>query len=238
MIAFQEPGMEIKAPATIPYMLYEQLRQMIIDGTLAPGQPLREQELERRFGTSRSPIREALRLLELSGLATHAQRRGFRVVLYSEREIRQLYLLRAELEAYAIKELADQQDLQPLLTRLREALERLRGCDPDRAVLSYLSTVRGAFLAIVDFIGNQPLREAVHRLNERCEPLRYNLFRRGFYDVSASACYVGRVLDALAQRDFARAAALRRECAEWILPLVLRAYADEVDTRGTAESSA
>lgn len=229
--------MEIKAPATIPYMLYEQLRQMIIDGTLAPGQPLREQELERRFGTSRSPIREALRLLELSGLATHAQRRGFRVVLYTEREIRQLYLLRAELEAYAIKALEDHQDLQPLLTRLREALERLRGCDPDRAVLSYLSTVRGAFLAIVDFIGNQPVREAVHRLNERCEPLRYNLFRRGFYDVSASACYVERVLDALAQRDFARAAELRRECAEWILPLVLRAYADEVDTRGTAESS-
>lgn len=230
--------MEIKAPATIPYMLYEQLRQMIIDGTLAPGQPLREQELERRFGTSRSPIREALRLLELSGLATHAQRRGFRVVLYTEREIRQLYLLRAELEAYAIKELAEQQDLGPLLARLREAHERLQGCDPDRAVLSYLSTVRGAFLAIVDSLDNQPVREAVHRLNERCEPLRYNLYRRGFYDVSASACYVGRVVDALARRDFARAAELRRECAEWILPLVLRAYADEVDTRSAAEASA
>ncbi|ARP83863.1 hypothetical protein CAL12_25640 [Bordetella genomosp. 8] len=230
--------MEIKAPVTIPYMLYEQLRQMIIDGTLAPGQPLREQELERRFGTSRSPIREALRLLELSGLATHAQRRGFRVVLYTEREIRQLYLLRAELEAYAIRGLADQQDLEPLLARLRDAHERLRGCDPGNAVLSYLSTVRGAFLTIVDSLRNQPLREAVHRLNERCEPLRYNLFRRGFYDVGASACYVGSVVNALAQRDFARAAEIRRECAEWILPLVLRAYAEEVDARGTGDASA
>ncbi|OZI20713.1 hypothetical protein CAL26_24855 [Bordetella genomosp. 9] len=230
--------MEIKAPATIPYMLYEQLRQMIIDGTLAPGQPLREQELERRFGTSRSPIREALRLLELSGLATHAQRRGFRVVLYTEREIRQLYLLRAELEAYAINGLADQQDLEPLLARLRDAHERLRRCDPGRAVLSYLSTVRGAFLAIVDAICNQPVSEAVHRLNERCEPLRYNLYRRGFYDVGASACYLGRVVDALARRDFGAAAEVRRECAEWILPLVLRAYAEEVETRGTADASA
>jgi DNA-binding GntR family transcriptional regulator len=226
--------MELKAPATIPYMLYEQVRQMIIDGTLAPGQPLREQELERRFGTSRSPIREALRLLELSGLATHVQRRGFRVVLYSEREIRQLYLLRAELEAYAIRDLAEQQDLEPLLTRLRDAHERLRRCDPDGAVLSYLSTVRGAFLEIVDFVGNQPLREAVHRLNERCEPLRYNLFRRGFSDVGASACFVGKVADSIGQRDFGSAAAVRRECAEWILPLVLRAYAEEVGTRSQA----
>lgn len=226
--------MEIKAPATIPYLLYEQVRQMIIDGTLAPGQPLREQELERRFGTSRSPIREALRLLELSGLATHAQRRGFRVVLYGEREIRQLYLLRAELEAYAIQELAEyqDQDLEPLLVRLRDAYERLRRCEPQRAVLSYLSTVRGAFLEIVDFVGNQPLREAVHRLNERCEPLRYNLFRRGFYDVGASACYVGRVVDAITRRDFGCAAAVRRECAHWILPLVLRAYAEEVSAPG------
>jgi DNA-binding GntR family transcriptional regulator len=210
---------------------------MIIDGTLAPGQPLREQELERRFGTSRSPIREALRLLELSGLATHVQRRGFRVVLYSEREIRQLYLLRAELECYAIMELAEHQDLALLLDRLRHAHERLQACDPDRAVLSYLSTVRGAFLEIVDFVHNQPLREAVHRLNERCEPLRYNLFRRGFSDVRASASYVGRVADAIDARDFAGAAAIRRECAMWILPLVLRAYAEEVHARGAGEAA-
>ncbi|OZI62640.1 GntR family transcriptional regulator [Bordetella genomosp. 11] len=225
--------MEIKAPATIPYLLYEQVRQMIIDGTLAPGQPLREQELERRFGTSRSPIREALRLLELSGLATHAQRRGFRVVLYTEREIRQLYLLRAELEGYAIRGLSEHEDLEPLLGRLREVHARLERCEPKRAVLSYLSTVRHAFLEIVDFVGNEPLREAVHRLNERCEPLRYNLYRRGFSDVGAVASFVGRVSEAIAGREFDRAAAARRECAQWMLPLVLRAYAEEVSARGT-----
>jgi DNA-binding GntR family transcriptional regulator len=220
--------MELKAPATIPYVLYEQVRQLIIDGTLAPGQPLREQELERRFGTSRSSIREALRLLELNGLATHAQRRGFRVVLYTEREIRQLYLLRAELEAYAIMELAEQEDLGPLLERERDLLERLARSSPDRAVIDYLKIVRQTFLEIVAFVGNTPLSEAVNRLNERCEPLRYNLFRRGFSDVGASASYVRRVMDALRQRDFAVAATLRRECAHWILPLVLRAYAEAV----------
>ncbi|CAM3599685.1 GntR family transcriptional regulator [Bordetella flabilis] len=220
--------MEINALATIPYVLYEQIRQMIIDGTLAPGQPLREQELERRFGTSRSSIREALRLLELNGLATHAQRRGFRVVLYTEREIRQLYLLRAELEAYAIMELAEQQDLAPLLKRERHLQDRLARCDPDRAVIDYLKLVRNSFVEIVAFVCNKPLSDAVNRLNERCEPLRYNLLRRGYSDVRASASYVDRVIDALHRRDFAVAAALRRECAHWILPMVLRAYAEAV----------
>jgi DNA-binding GntR family transcriptional regulator len=220
--------MGIKQPATIPYQLYERVRQMIIAGTMAPGQPLREQELERQFGTSRSPIREALRLLELSGLATHVQRRGFRVVLYSEREIRQLYLLRAELEAYAIMELAEHEDLEPLLARLRALHERLQRCSPDRGVIGYLTIVRSFFLEIVEFVCNRPLSEAVNRLNERCEPLRYNLYRRGFSDVGASAAYVARVIDALAPRDFGMAAAVRRECAHWILPLVLQAYAEAV----------
>ena len=106
--------MDVKAPATIPYFLQEQIRELIVDGTIRPGQPLREQELEQRFGTSRSPIREALRLLELSGLVTHVQRKGFRVTLYSETQIRHLDLLRAELEvAMALTGCADLASIGP-----------------------------------------------------------------------------------------------------------------------------
>ena len=110
--------MDVKAPATIPYFLQEQIRELIVDGTIR--RTLREQELEQRFGTSRSPIREALRLLELSGLVTHVQRKGFRVTLYSETQIRHLYLLRAELEAYCIRQVAEMDDLAPLVAELRD----------------------------------------------------------------------------------------------------------------------
>ncbi|WP_232462443.1 GntR family transcriptional regulator [Bordetella genomosp. 9] len=221
-------SMDIKPPATIPFVLYERIRQMIIDGTLAPGQPLREQELERRFGTSRSPIREALRLLQLNGLATHQQRRGFRVVLYTEREIAQIYLLRGELESYAMREVARCDDVEPLLSSLRDACERLAARDPLRDAASHLSIMRDAFLHIVEFVQNPPLAEAVKRLNERCEPLRYNLSRQGA-DVGALAGYLRRILQALERRDFDGAAAARRECARWILPLVVRAYAAQLN---------
>jgi DNA-binding GntR family transcriptional regulator len=220
--------MEIKAPETIPYFLHEQIRQLIIDGTLRPGQPLREQELEKRFGTSRSPIREALRLLELNGLVTHAQRRGFRVALYTEREIRQLYLLRSELEAYAITQLADGGDLTGLLEDLRACQACMLRFDPAEEVLDYLTRVREFFGIIVRHNQNNPLSEALSKMNERCEPLRHNLMRRGVTNVDAAGSYLRNILEAIEAGNFDAAATTRREYVRWHLPLVLQAYEEAV----------
>ncbi|OZI31792.1 hypothetical protein CAL29_28410 [Bordetella genomosp. 10] len=220
--------MEMKAPATIPYFLQEQIKRMIVDGTLRPGQPLREQELERRFGTSRSPIREALRLLELSGLVTHAQRRGFRVALYSEREIRHLYQLRAELESYAIIRLAEQTTLAPLMSELEELLARLRACLSEAAEQERLELIRAFFNAIVRANDNKPLETAVAKLNDRCGPLRHIVLRRKAAPGEQMVEGVGSIMRVLKDRDLSRAAAMRREMTEAILPLILQAYAAEV----------
>ncbi|WP_454692110.1 GntR family transcriptional regulator [Achromobacter aloeverae] len=220
--------MEMKAPATIPYFLQEQIKRMIVDGTLRPGQPLREQELERRFGTSRSPIREALRLLELSGLVTHAQRRGFRVALYSEREIRHLYQLRAELESYAIIRLAEQSTLAPLMSELEELLARLRACLSEAAEQERLELIRAFFNAIVRANDNKPLETAVAKLNDRCDPLRHIVLRRKAAPGEQMVEGVGSIMKVLKDRDLSRAAAMRREMTEAILPLILQAYAAEV----------
>jgi len=220
--------MEMKAPATIPYFLQEQVRRMIVDGTLRPGQPLREQELERRFGTSRSPIREALRLLELSGLVTHAQRRGFRVALYSEREIRHIYQLRSELEAYAIIRLAECGNLMPLLHELQALYERLQGCQSEESAQECLELTREFFNTIVRLNDNKPLTAALSTLNDRCDPLRHILLRRRATRTEKVVEGLGRILTVLRNNDLTRAAAIRREMTEDFLPLVLQAYAAEV----------
>jgi len=216
--------MEIKAPATIPYLLYEQVRQMIIDGTLAPGQPLREQELERRFGTSRSPIREALRLLEQTGLVTHMQRRGFRVTLYDDREIRDQYLLRAELEAYAIRQLSDAGDLGPLLQSLKACRAQLEAAYKARDPRAYLAEIRRFYDAIAAYTGNRPLCNALARLNETAEPLRYNLLSRRLEE-SRTRQYMLKIIQALEAGRFDEAAALKREHVLMNLPSIVDAYA-------------
>ena len=145
---------------------------------------MREQELEQRFGTSRSPIREALRLLELSGLVTHVQRKGFRVTLYSETQIRHLYLLRAELEAYCIRQVAEMGDLAPLVAELR---------DYEEVVATALTRrdVRATSAACASSIWPGPAIPArastLAKLGEQVEPLRYLLARQSMERAASTA---------------------------------------------------
>jgi len=79
------------------------LRAEIADGKLAPGAALRQDELAGRFGTSRIPIREALRTLQAEGLVTYAPNRGAVVAIVSAREIQEMLEVRIALECHAIQ---------------------------------------------------------------------------------------------------------------------------------------
>jgi DNA-binding GntR family transcriptional regulator len=79
------------------------IRSAVLDGRLAPGQPLRESEMAHDLGISRTPIREALLLLENEGLVAIAPNRGAAVVRYDGADLEDLYTLRAVLEAHAAR---------------------------------------------------------------------------------------------------------------------------------------
>ncbi|EGP46054.1 GntR family regulatory protein 7 [Achromobacter insuavis AXX-A] len=184
---------------------------------------MREQELEQRFGTSRSPIREALRLLELSGLVTHVQRKGFRVTLYTETQIRHLYQLRAELEAYCIRQVAEIEDISPLVAELRSYDEAIAAAIAKRDVRAYISALREFYLAGARFTGNSPLADVLTKLYEQVEPLRYLLARQTMASNNLQA-YTQGITQALDKRDFDRAAELTRNYVVDVLPGILRAY--------------
>lgn len=79
------------------------LRAEIAEGRLAPGSALRQDELAARFGTSRIPIREALRTLQAEGLVTYSPNRGATVAVVSAREIQEMLEVRIALECHAIQ---------------------------------------------------------------------------------------------------------------------------------------
>src|SRR5213592_3700218 len=79
------------------------LRHEILSGTLEPGERLIEEQLTQRFGISRAPLREALRLLGQQGLVEHLPRRGVRVAELSARDIDELFTLRDALEQFAVQ---------------------------------------------------------------------------------------------------------------------------------------
>ena len=84
-------------------MVRERLRRAILDGEYASGTQLRQDELAERFGTSRIPVREALRQLEAEGLVTIEANKGATVTAFSLEEVLELLDIRIALECRALR---------------------------------------------------------------------------------------------------------------------------------------
>ncbi|MCC6944695.1 MAG: GntR family transcriptional regulator [Thermomicrobiales bacterium] len=84
-------------------LVYQRTRQDIVTGELAPGAPLRLQELAARNGVSMIPVREALRLLEAEGFVDILQNKGARVAPFSKEDMLDVYRTRLVLETEALR---------------------------------------------------------------------------------------------------------------------------------------
>lgn len=84
-------------------VVFNTLRQAILKGELEPGERLMEIQLADRLGVSRTPIREAIRKLELEGLVLMIPRKGAEVAKISEKSLRDVLEVRRSLEELAIE---------------------------------------------------------------------------------------------------------------------------------------
>ena len=80
------------------------LRADILDGTIPPGQRLRQEDIAERLGGSRLPVREALRMLAAEGLVETEPNKGARVPVLDPGEVETLYRMRERLEPLALVE--------------------------------------------------------------------------------------------------------------------------------------
>ena len=79
-------------------VVFNTLRKAILKGELKPGERLMEIALAEKLGVSRTPVREAMRKLELEGLVTIIPNRGAFVNGISEQDVQDIYLIRARLD--------------------------------------------------------------------------------------------------------------------------------------------
>lgn len=87
--------------STLPEAAAERLRTLIVEGELAPGTKLNERELSERLGVSRTPLREAFRMLAAEGLLVQLPNRGVQVALLSAEDVRDAFEVMAALEGLA-----------------------------------------------------------------------------------------------------------------------------------------
>ena len=112
---------EVKMDEYLPLrdVVFKTLRQAILKGELEPGERLMEIQLAERLGVSRTPIREAIRKLELEGLVLMVPRKGAEVARISEKNLRDVLEVRRTLEELAV-DLACQRMNQEELKELKE----------------------------------------------------------------------------------------------------------------------
>src|SRR3954465_10805740 len=83
--------------------VYESLRDAISDGRIAGGERVREEEIARNLGVSRTPVREALQRLQQRGLLVFGPGRGLVVAQLSQQQVIELYAMRQILEGSAAR---------------------------------------------------------------------------------------------------------------------------------------
>jgi DNA-binding GntR family transcriptional regulator len=102
-------GDRLQLPSTALYQqVAERLRSKIMSHTLAPGSWIDEQALAAEYGTSRTPLREALKVLAAEGLVTMKLRRGAYVTEVSQRDLSEVFHLLSLLECDAVGVVAEQ----------------------------------------------------------------------------------------------------------------------------------
>lgn len=106
-------------------VVFQTLRQAILRGELEPGERLMEIHLAERLGVSRTPIREAIRKLELEGLVVMIPRRGAVVASITEKDLKDVLEVRQTLERLAV-EVACERITPELLAELKKAAEEFQ----------------------------------------------------------------------------------------------------------------
>jgi DNA-binding GntR family transcriptional regulator len=191
--------MALARPRTLAEQAAAELQEAILSGELAPGTPLRLEKLARTLDMSPMPVREAVRQLEMLGLAEHVPHRGARVSRLSIDDLRDTYEARLPLETLAVRHAArrfGEVDRERCARLLAEHVRAYRNGDDRRG-----RELHSQFhFALYTASGSQWLPSLIRPLWENSERYRIaSLSARGSLERRRREHQ--RILDACAARD-------------------------------------
>jgi DNA-binding GntR family transcriptional regulator len=182
-----------EADGSLPNVVAEELRSLIVRGTLLPGEHLGQTELANRFGRSKVPIREALKRLATEGFLLHDRNRGYFVAPLDFAEAIQLYKLRRWLESEMLKT-ARWPDANEI-AEFRRKLDALPAIDLRADFQEWLRALEKLRYAIFDLSPEKLLLREALRLWNLTD--RY----RAFFPRNEEESIEGSLVDALERRD-------------------------------------
>ena len=171
-------GAEMNEYLPLRDVVFNTLRQAILRGELKPGERLMEVQLAKKLGVSRTPIREAIRKLELEGLVLMIPRRGAEVAEITEKSMRDVLEVRRALEVLAVSlscERITKEQIEELKKAAEEFDRSLTSDDVTRTAeadvnfhdIIYNSTENQRLIQLLNNLGEQMYRYRVEYLKHR-----------------------------------------------------------------------
>jgi DNA-binding GntR family transcriptional regulator len=194
--------------STLPTAICERLRELIIEGELPAGARLNERALCDRLGISRTPLREAFRVLAAEGLVALYPNRGAQVVTLSQEDIRESFEVMGALEALA-GELACRHVTPPEIAEIKALTFEMLACHAREDLPAYYRINRMIHDRLNLAARNHLLTQTYRTLNLRIQNLRFRSnFDRDKWDHAAHEHL--EMVEALEARDGPRLAGILR----------------------------
>lgn len=210
----RKPLVPIKLDSYKPLreLVFEALREAIINGQLEPGERLMEIQLAEELGVSRTPVREAIRKLELEGLVLMVPRKGAYVASLSMKDVVEVFEIRGALEGLAAALAAERitdEELEKLERQYVKSVEQMEKAD----LKGMVEVDTGFHQILYQASRNERLAQIINNLREQIQVFR-----------QTSLSYPGRmrialqehreIVDAISARDPETARRLAQEHVE------------------------
>lgn len=199
---------------TIVNMLASALRRDISFGTLLPDQKLKIEALRQRYGGSNHSMRETLRLLSAEGLVEATAQRGFRVTSATEDDLKDIILVRTELEKTAFALAIEHGDVawEGRVIAAHHALQKAEevvALDPDDLnALQWDEACRDFSFALIEACGSPRMIDLQRKFFDQSRRFRLALLREGRLDFAERKARQNRLLEVVLARDAAAATTL------------------------------
>jgi len=175
MIDFE---IKIQEPKLVVSQVANGLRELITSGRLKPGEKLKELEISSSFGVSRSPVREAFRILEMEGLVDLIPRKGAFIHKITEEDVREIYQVREMVEGFA-GSLAMENMSDRDIAEVERLWSRMKSLTGRRDFEQYLAASSDFHHKIIHCAHNRRIEEIYHTIRSTIKFLRSYILSSG-----------------------------------------------------------
>jgi len=189
----------------------DSIQKWIITGKYRPGQKLKEEEIAQRLGISRSPVREAFKMLEAKGLIIKEPRQGVCVKIMTKKDVWEVYSVLASLLELAVTQAMESlspQDIRKLETHLNQMASSAQKSEGNW--LQYQDHHKSFHDIILEKADNSRLKDFASTLEYQVSRFNYHLMKNESY-LKISITYHRQIFDAIKEQNELLASRVMKE---------------------------